>query len=90
MKTKLPLRVRAYHCDECGLVLDRDFNAARNLAALVGETASGTSAASCAGTLTKPDGNPCQTHTVWAAGTATGRPAPSGAGQRRRRKATTA
>jgi putative transposase len=90
VKTKLPLRVRVYHCDECGLVLDRDLNAARNLAALVGDTTGGTSAASCAGTLNTPDGNPCQTHTVWAAGTATGRPAPPGAGQRRRRKATTA
>ncbi|MGW6931198.1 IS607 family element RNA-guided endonuclease TnpB [Lentzea sp. NPDC054927] len=89
-KTNLPLRVRVYHCDECGLVLHRDLNAARNLAALVGETVGGTSAASCAGTLNTPDGNPCQPHTVWAAGTATGRPAPAGAGQRRRRKATTA
>ncbi|GAB2863093.1 RNA-guided endonuclease TnpB family protein [Lentzea nigeriaca] len=90
VKTKLPLRVRLYRCDECGLVLDRDLNAARNLAALVGETASSTSTASCAGTLSEPDGNPCQTHSVWAAGIATGRPAPPGAGQRRRRKATTA
>lgn len=90
VKTKLPLRVRVFDCDECGLVLDRDFNAARNLAALVSETAGGTSTASCAGTLNTPDGNPCQTHIVWAAGTATGRPAPPGAGQRRRRKATTA
>jgi putative transposase len=89
VKTKLPLRVRVFHCDECGLVLDRDLNAARNLAALVGETARGTSTASCAGTLNMPDGNPCQPHTLWAAGTATGRPAPPGAGQRRRRKATT-
>ncbi|MDX3657047.1 IS607 family element RNA-guided endonuclease TnpB [Streptomyces sp. ID05-26A] len=90
VKAKLPLRVRIYHCDECGVMLDRDLNAARNLAALIGETTGSTSAASCAGTLNKPDGNPCQTHTAWAAGTATGRPAPVGAGQRRRRKATTA
>ncbi|WP_439663988.1 IS607 family element RNA-guided endonuclease TnpB [Lentzea sp. HUAS TT2] len=76
VKTKLPLRVRKYHCDECGLVLDRDLNAARNLAALVGKTTVSTSTESCAGTLNKPDGNPCQPHTVWAAGTATGRPAP--------------
>ncbi len=60
VKAKLPLRVRVYHCDECGLVLDRDLNAARNLAALVGETAACTSTASCAGTLNTPDGNPCQ------------------------------
>ena len=89
VKAKLPLRVRVYHCDECGLVLDRDLNAARCLVGLVDETAGGTSTASCAGTLNTPDGNPRQTHTVWAAGTATGRPAPPGAGQRRRRKATT-
>lgn len=34
VKAKLPLRVRTYQCDACGLVLDRDENAARNLAAL--------------------------------------------------------
>jgi putative transposase len=89
VKAKLPLRVRVFDCDECGLVLDRDLNAARNLAALVGETTGRTSTASCAGTLNEPDGNPCQTHIAWATGTATGRPAPPDAGQRRRRKATT-
>jgi putative transposase len=35
VKPKLPLRVRTFHCEHCGLVLDRDTNAARNLAALV-------------------------------------------------------
>ncbi|MCK2241705.1 MULTISPECIES: IS607 family element RNA-guided endonuclease TnpB [unclassified Crossiella] len=35
VKPKLPLRVRTYLCEHCGLVLDRDVNAARNLAALV-------------------------------------------------------
>lgn len=34
VKTKLTLSERAYRCDSCGLVLDRDLNAARNLAAL--------------------------------------------------------
>ncbi|MGX1673339.1 IS607 family element RNA-guided endonuclease TnpB [Streptomyces sp. NPDC055400] len=34
VKAKLPLHVRTYHCDACGLVIDRDDNAARNLAAL--------------------------------------------------------
>jgi len=34
VKAKLPLHVRAYRCDTCGLRLDRDDNAARNLAAL--------------------------------------------------------
>ncbi len=34
VKAKLPLHVRVFDCDECDLVLDRDVNAARNLAAL--------------------------------------------------------
>jgi putative transposase len=33
VKAKLPLSVRTYHCDICDLVLDRDVNAAVNLAA---------------------------------------------------------
>lgn len=33
-KAKLPLSVRVFECDRCGLVLDRDDNAALNLAAL--------------------------------------------------------
>ena len=32
VKPKLPLSVREYRCDNCGLVLDRDCNAAANLA----------------------------------------------------------
>jgi putative transposase len=35
VKAKLPLSERTYRCERCGLVLDRDHNAARNLAALV-------------------------------------------------------
>jgi putative transposase len=34
VKTKLALSERIYTCTTCGLVLDRDVNAARNLAAL--------------------------------------------------------
>ncbi|MDT4992025.1 MAG: putative transposase [Actinoplanes sp.] len=37
VKTKLALSEREYHCDACGLVLDRDLNAAQNLAALAAE-----------------------------------------------------
>jgi putative transposase len=34
VKAKLPLGVRVFECDACGLVLDRDANAGHNLAAL--------------------------------------------------------
>jgi putative transposase len=34
-KAKLPLSARVFACDDCGLVIDRDLNAARNLATLV-------------------------------------------------------
>ncbi|WP_433381746.1 IS607 family element RNA-guided endonuclease TnpB [Streptosporangium sp. CA-115845] len=39
VKAKLPLSERTYECTGCGLVLDRDLNAARNLAALVADVA---------------------------------------------------
>jgi len=35
---KLTLKDRTYHCNVCGLVLDRDINAARNLAQLLSAT----------------------------------------------------
>ena len=38
VKAKLPLSCRVFECDVCGLVLDRDENAARNLAALAART----------------------------------------------------
>ncbi|SES50891.1 IS607 family element RNA-guided endonuclease TnpB, partial [Lentzea flaviverrucosa] len=82
VKAKLCLSERVYRCEVCGLVLDRDLNAARNLAALVRRE---TSSPSCGATRNEPDGNPRKTRTMRAPGTATGRPAP--AGQRRRRKA---
>lgn len=37
VKTKLALSEREYECEACGLVLDRDVNAARNLAALAAQ-----------------------------------------------------
>ena len=39
MKAKLNLTERIFHCEACGLVIDRDLNAARNLAKLVGHVA---------------------------------------------------
>ena len=38
VKAKLPLSARMFHCQRCGLVVDRDLNAAVNLAKLVGQT----------------------------------------------------
>ncbi|WP_211351765.1 RNA-guided endonuclease InsQ/TnpB family protein [Haloactinospora alba] len=57
VKAKLRPSTRTFSCDACGLRLDRDLNAARNLAHLV-EEAGGTSTESCAGTLNTPAGNP--------------------------------
>lgn len=37
MKTKLALSEREYECEACGLVIDRDRNAALNLAALAAQ-----------------------------------------------------
>jgi putative transposase len=79
VKTKLRLSERVHRCDACGLILDRDLNAARNLAALVEHTSS----PSCGATLNEPDGNPRKTTACGATATATGRPAPTGAGQHR-------
>ncbi|MEU0811500.1 IS607 family element RNA-guided endonuclease TnpB [Streptomyces sp. NPDC005970] len=44
VKAKLPLHIRTYECDACGLVIDRDDNAAGNLAALAA-AATGTGVA---------------------------------------------
>ncbi|MFI1731736.1 IS607 family element RNA-guided endonuclease TnpB [Streptomyces acidicola] len=45
VKAKLPLHVRLFTCDACGLVLDRDENAARNLVALATAVTTGTGVA---------------------------------------------
>jgi putative transposase len=45
VKAKLPLHVRVFDCDVCPLVMDRDENAARNLAALAAACMTGTGVA---------------------------------------------
>ncbi|MBT2505923.1 IS607 family element transposase accessory protein TnpB [Streptomyces sp. ISL-98] len=45
VKAKLPLHVRVFACDACPLVMDRDENAARNLAALAATCMTGTGVA---------------------------------------------
>ncbi|MEW2118280.1 IS607 family element RNA-guided endonuclease TnpB [Streptomyces sp. NPDC005474] len=45
VKAKLPLHIRMYECDGCGLVIDRDANAAFNLAALAAACVTGTGVA---------------------------------------------
>jgi IS605 OrfB family transposase len=59
VKTKLALSEREYQCGTCGLVLDRDLNAARNLAALAAEydtAGSGPVAGRGADQKTRPGG----------------------------------
>jgi putative transposase len=51
VKATLPLAERTYRCDACGLVLDRDVNAARNLLSLA---ASGADRANACGGTVRP------------------------------------
>jgi putative transposase len=95
-KAKLPLSARVFHCDECGLVLDRDVNAARNLAALAVACSTGTGVAGDRGARApKPRGADRKTRTTRpgrkaGAGRAGGTtPAPGGKETRDRRQDTT-
>jgi putative transposase len=70
VKADLPLGVRVFICPGCGLVLDRDVNAARNLARLA-ETAAGFVAASSVETQNACGGGSAG-RTGWSGGTALG------------------
>ncbi|MGW0755957.1 zinc ribbon domain-containing protein [Streptomyces sp. NPDC002814] len=73
VKAKLPLHVRIFHCDACGLVMDRDENSARNLAALAAAEPTGTGVAGDQGadTAPKPRGADRKTRTNRHSHTAT-------------------
>ncbi|MFG2525799.1 zinc ribbon domain-containing protein [Streptomyces sp. NPDC048527] len=65
VKAKLPLHVRTYECDACGLVIGRDDNAARNLAALAAAVTTGTGVAGDQGAKApKPRGADQKTRTT--------------------------
>jgi putative transposase len=65
VKAKLPLHVRTFHWDACGLVIDRDENAARNLAALAATRITGTGVAGDQGVKApKPRGADRKTRTT--------------------------
>ncbi|MER5472566.1 IS607 family element RNA-guided endonuclease TnpB [Streptomyces sp. NPDC002685] len=66
VKAKLPLHIRTYECDACGLVIDRDDNAARNLAALAATALTGTGVAADQDTprVSKPRGADRKTRTT--------------------------
>ncbi|MFE2582127.1 IS607 family element RNA-guided endonuclease TnpB [Streptomyces sp. NPDC059378] len=75
VKAKLPLHVRTYACDACGLVIDRDDNAARNLAALAAACMTGTGVAGdqdTAPAVSKPRGADQKTRTTTRSRNATG------------------
>jgi IS605 OrfB family transposase len=87
VKAKLPLHVRMYECERCGLVLDRDVNAARNLLGLAASGAERVNASGSAG-KTRPAGHSAKARTAGRtrnpAPRARVRPGPS-AGNRRLR-----
>ena len=57
VRAKLTLAQRQFMCESCGTRLDRDLNAARNLAALAAQA----SEPSCGRTVNEPAGNPPKT-----------------------------
>ena len=57
VKTKLSLAEREYRCESCGMSLDRDVNAAHNLAARADQALPGELRPE----VKRPDGNPCKT-----------------------------
>ena len=59
VRAKLTLAQRQFMCESCGTRLDRDLNAARNLAALAAQA----SEPSCGRTENEPAGNPRKTAT---------------------------
>ncbi|MQY40995.1 IS607 family transposase IS1602 [Streptomyces sp. RB17] len=66
VKAKLPLHIRTFECDACGLVIDRDANAALNLAALAAAVVTGTGVAGDQDTqaVSKPRGADHKTRTT--------------------------
>ncbi|WP_051182484.1 IS607 family element RNA-guided endonuclease TnpB [Nocardia vinacea] len=88
-KTKLPLHVRVFTCNECGLILDRDANAARNLATLAASCSAGTGVAGDQDTtVSKPRGADRKTRATRTscsagAGRAGGATLPTGGGRKR-------
>ncbi|MER7842309.1 IS607 family element RNA-guided endonuclease TnpB, partial [Streptomyces sp. NPDC096040] len=67
VKAKLPLHIRTYECDACHLVIDRDDNAALNLAALAAAAVTGTGVAGdqdTAPAVSKPRGADQKTRTT--------------------------
>ncbi|TQN32154.1 putative transposase [Haloactinospora alba] len=83
VKAKLRLSERAFACETCGVVADRDANAAANLADL----AEVASSPSCGARINEPAGNPRKTSFA-GDGYRHGKTPPSRAGSRPRRKAT--
>jgi putative transposase len=57
VRAKLPLSEREYRCERCGLLLDRDINAARNLAVLVDMNANGVAESGSETAETPVDGD---------------------------------